>query len=85
MFFLICFGMRFLIEFIKEPQVDFEQNMVINMGQTLSIPFIIAGIALLVYAYKKKIPAKRIEPEKTNYRPLPKEQREAQLKQKTKR
>jgi prolipoprotein diacylglyceryl transferase len=80
-FFIGCFGMRFLIEFIKEPQVGFEENMVLDMGQWLSIPFILAGIALLVYAYKKKIPAKRIEPEKTNYRPLPKEQREAQIKE----
>lgn len=80
-FFIGCFGMRFLIEFIKEPQVGFEEDMVLDMGQWLSIPFILAGIALLVYAYKKKIPAKRIEPEKTNYRPLPKEQREAQIKE----
>ena len=80
-FFIGCFGMRFLIEFIKEPQVGFEENMVLDMGQWLSIPFILAGIALLVYAYTKKIPAKRIEPEKTNYRPLPKEQREAQIKE----
>jgi prolipoprotein diacylglyceryl transferase len=81
MFFLVCFGMRFLIEFIKEPQVGFEENMTINMGQSLSIPFILAGIALLVYAYTKKIPARRIEPEKTNYRPLSKEQRLAQQQQ----
>ena len=82
MFFLVCFGMRFLIEFIKEPQVGFEEDMVLNMGQLLSIPFIIAGIALIVQAYVRKVPARRTEPEKTNYRPLPKEQREAQLKQK---
>ena len=37
-FFLGCFGMRFLIEFIKEPQVMFEQDMALNMGQLLSIP-----------------------------------------------
>ena len=81
MFFLICFGMRSLIEFIKEPQVDFEENMLFDMGQNLSVPFIIAGIVLLVYAYKKKVPAKRIAPEKTNYRPLPKAEREAQLRE----
>ena len=76
-FFLVCFGMRSLIEFIKEPQVDFEENMTFNMGQNLSVPFIIAGIALIVYAYVKKIPARRAIPEKTNYRPAPKAQREA--------
>lgn len=57
LFFLGCFGMRFLIEFIKEPQVGFEQGMAINMGQILSIPFILAGIGLIAYAYMKKLPA----------------------------
>ena len=62
-FLLGCFGMRFLIEFIKEPQEAFEENMVINMGQTLSIPFIILGICLLVYAFSKKIPARAVIPD----------------------
>ena len=69
MFFLVCFGMRFLIEFIKEPQVGFEENMALNMGQLLSIPCILAGIFFLVYARWKKTPARRIEPVKTNYCP----------------
>ncbi|MFA8450656.1 MAG: prolipoprotein diacylglyceryl transferase [Bacteroidales bacterium] len=42
--FLICiFGTRFGVEFIKEPQVFFEKNMLINMGQILSIPFVLTG------------------------------------------
>ena len=57
--------MRFLIEFIKEPQVDFEQNMVLNMGQLLSIPFVLLGIVFLVYAFKTKKPAMAIHPVKT--------------------
>lgn len=61
-FLLGCFGMRFLIEFIKNPQVEFEQSMAINMGQILSIPFIVAGIALLVYAFMKKTPARIVHP-----------------------
>ena len=44
------FTARFLIEFIKLPQEAFEQNMVINMGQILSLPFIAAGIALIVWS-----------------------------------
>ena len=56
-FLVGCFGMRFLIEFIKEPQVGFEEGMLLNMGQLLSIPFILAGIALLVYAAVKRKPA----------------------------
>ena len=58
-FFLVgCFGMRFLIEFIKEPQVGFEENMVLNMGQLLSIPFVLLGIAALVFSFSKKIPSR---------------------------
>ena len=53
-FLLGCFGMRFLIEFIKEPQVEFENSMALDMGQILSIPFIIAGICILLYSYRKK-------------------------------
>ncbi len=52
-FFLGIFVPRFLIEFIKNPQVAFEQNMVLNMGQWLSLPFIIAGLALVVYAMRR--------------------------------
>jgi prolipoprotein diacylglyceryltransferase len=43
-----------LIEFIKEVQVDFEQTMALNMGQWLSIPFILTGIYLLYRSYKQK-------------------------------
>ena len=56
-FLVGCFGMRFLIEFIKEPQVGFEENMVFNMGQLLSIPFIIAGICILIYSFVRKKPS----------------------------
>lgn len=52
-----CFGMRFLIEFIKEPQVGFEETMALNMGQLLSIPFVVAGISLVVYSYVRKTPS----------------------------
>ncbi len=62
-FLIGCFGMRFLIEFIKEPQVGFEENMVLNMGQLLSIPFIIAGIALIIFSFSKKLPAAAVHPE----------------------
>jgi len=56
MFLIGCFGMRFLIEFIKEPQEEFEQAMVLNMGQLLSIPFILAGIFLLIRSFRAKYP-----------------------------
>jgi len=46
-FLVSVFSARFVIEFIKEPQVAFETTMIINMGQLLSIPFIIAGVIIL--------------------------------------
>ncbi len=45
---------RFLIEYVKNPQEAFEENMVINMGQILSIPFIIAGVVMIIYGMKHK-------------------------------
>lgn len=44
------FSARFFIEFIKNVQVEFEEGMALNMGQWLSVPFIIAGVVLIVYA-----------------------------------
>lgn len=49
-FFVGTFLSRFFIEFIKNDQVGFEENMVINMGQCLSIPFVIIGLILIVRA-----------------------------------
>ena len=62
-FMIVCFGSRFLIEFIKNDQVEFEANMALNMGQLLSIPFVLLGIGLLVYAFKTKLPARAVHPE----------------------
>ncbi len=53
-FLVMLFSVRFLIEFVKEPQVAFEQSMMLNMGQLLSIPFIIAGIVIVYTAGRKK-------------------------------
>ena len=42
--FMICvFGSRFFIEFVKNDQEPFEAGMMLNMGQWLSIPFVLAG------------------------------------------
>lgn len=49
-FFTVLFSCRFLIEFVKNPQVGFEANMTLNMGQLLSIPFILIGIGLIIYS-----------------------------------
>ena len=47
LFLILVFGVRFFIEFVKEPQVGFEQGMLLNMGQLLSIPLIALGIYLV--------------------------------------
>ena len=62
-FLTVCFGARFLIEFIKNDQVEFEANMALNMGQLLSIPFVLLGIGFLVYAYTRKLPARAVHPD----------------------
>lgn len=49
-FFTVVFGSRFLIEFIKNDQVAFEADMALNMGQLLSIPFIILGLIFWIRA-----------------------------------
>ncbi|MFH2143578.1 MAG: prolipoprotein diacylglyceryl transferase [Bacteroidota bacterium] len=51
-FLITLFSVRFFIEFVKDVQVDFEQSMVLNLGQLLSIPFIIIGIFILRYSLK---------------------------------
>lgn len=61
-FLIGCFGARFLIEFIKEPQVEFENTMALDMGQWLSVPFVVAGIAILVWSYSRRIPARATPP-----------------------
>ncbi len=45
---------RFFLEFIKNVQVAFEEGMALNMGQLLSIPFVLAGVALIVIGLKSK-------------------------------
>lgn len=52
LFFMFIFGSRFLIEYIKEDQEAFEAGMALNMGQWLSIPFVLGGLFLAVRALK---------------------------------
>lgn len=53
LFLISVFGMRFVWEFLKEVQVDFEQSMQFNMGQLLSIPLVLIGLVLIALALKK--------------------------------
>jgi len=54
-FMLMVFIARFFIEFIKEDQEAFEAGMTLNMGQWLSIPFVLLGVFLIVRALKKPV------------------------------
>ncbi|MCK5278458.1 MAG: prolipoprotein diacylglyceryl transferase, partial [Cyclobacteriaceae bacterium] len=58
-FLILLFGLRFLYEYIKENQVDFEDTMTLNMGQILSIPLVIAGILILLNL-------KKLQPKKSD-------------------
>ena len=57
-FFGLClteiFVFRFFVEFLKENQVDFENTMTLNMGQWLSVPFVIIGIYFMLFYGKNK-------------------------------
>jgi len=55
-FLILVFTARFFIEFLKENQVPFEAAMKLNMGQLLSIPFVLLGIAGLYWSLRYKIP-----------------------------
>ena len=57
LFLIGMFSARFFIEFVKEPQVAFEQGMSLNMGQWMSIPFIVGGVLLLIYSIYRGKPA----------------------------
>lgn len=64
-FFIGIFLSRFVIEFVKEDQVGFEQGMVLNMGQLLSIPFVLIGIYLIARSFIVKTPFETVLPAKT--------------------
>ena len=53
-FLVIIFGSRIGIEFLKNVQVDFERNMVFDMGQWLSVPFVLIGIGMIVWSFVKR-------------------------------
>lgn len=59
LFLILLFGSRFVLEFYKENQEDFEDSLKLNMGQLLSIPFVIGGLYLMLR-----------KPPKNNYKKL---------------
>ncbi len=54
LFLILLFGFRFFVEFFKDVQVPFEQHLPLDLGQLLSIPFVLAGIYIMYWAKKKQ-------------------------------
>ena len=57
--FLVVYGIcRFLIEFVRQPdaQLGYLFGGWVTMGQVLSVPLIIIGIVVIVWAAKRKLP-----------------------------
>lgn len=57
--FLVLYGVfRFIIEFVREPdaQLGYLWGGWLTMGQVLSAPLVVAGIALLVWAWNRQLP-----------------------------
>lgn len=52
-FMVVCFASRFLIEFVKNDQEAFEADMTLNMGQLLSIPFVLVGLFFIIRAMRR--------------------------------
>ena len=49
----LIFAARFFIEFVKENQVGFEDGMTFNMGQILSLPYLVVGIGFIIFGLIK--------------------------------
>jgi phosphatidylglycerol---prolipoprotein diacylglyceryl transferase len=52
---VLIFTARFIIEFVKENQVGFEDGMTFNMGQLLSLPYIFVGVGFIIFGIRKTI------------------------------
>ncbi len=57
--FVMGYGIvRFLVEFVRVPdaQLGYLLGGVITMGQLLSLPLVIAGLALIIFARRRNQP-----------------------------
>jgi phosphatidylglycerol---prolipoprotein diacylglyceryl transferase len=59
-FLIGIFATRIIIEFLKENQEAFEDSMALNMGQILSIPFVILAGYLIYNAMRKPLVEEKI-------------------------
>jgi len=53
-FLIVLFTLRFIDEFFKINQEAFEDGMILNMGQLLSIPFVLTGVLILIVNARRK-------------------------------
>ncbi len=54
LFLTLVFSARFMIEFVKERQASYASEFILNTGQALSLPFLLLGIAFMIYSLKKQ-------------------------------
>lgn len=54
LFLTMIFAVRFLVEYIKEPQASYTLGFGFNTGQLLSIPFLIVGVLALTISLLRK-------------------------------
>jgi len=59
-FIFLLFLFRFCIEFLKNDQVEFESDYLLNMGQVLSLPAMAFGLIVLLYAYRHRQQTSRV-------------------------
>lgn len=59
-FLMLLFSIRFFVEFLKADQEVFESDWLLNMGQLLSLPFIIAGMVLVLIKSKSETKNRQI-------------------------
>lgn len=55
LFLLLVFAARFFLEFVKARQASYSSNLPFSVGQLLSIPFLLAGIVLIIHSYRKQL------------------------------
>lgn len=55
LFLSILFGIRYIVEYVKESQGGIEETLgILSTGQWLSIPFILIGLTLMILSHKNK-------------------------------
>ena len=62
LFTLFAFAYRFFIEFVKERQANYGQDLPLSVGQLLSVPLVILGIFLVARAIQSARKTRRSDP-----------------------